>query len=244
MNDIKQAIYDHMIEEHKSSGKLHPSSLGGCIRQAMYKNKDFEETHPKPDWLVWQMNRYGWYEQPIVKALGGHEQFPLETSRWKGRPDLITVIGEVVEVKSFGSSTRVMDLPRHYHKLQVWCYLTMIQDWEGLDDIETGILVYINRWNDLNRKRPRIYVYDVTPTELELSEVLGFMTQLEEWQDREELPPRPYNNPQEHKWDCMKHTYIHAYKHKEWEIQCPFFAHCWPDHIDKYNQPIVEIMPF
>ena len=241
MNDIKEIIYDSMTEEHKGSGKLHPSSLGGCIRKAMYQNKGFKETHPMPDWKKWQLARYGWYEQPIIKALGGWDQFPVENARWKGRVDLFTN-NTLIEVKSFGSSTRVMDLPRHYHKLQVWCYWILAE--EDGHNLDTAHIAYIERWADKHRKKPRIYIYGVTPTELDLTETTDLMNEMEKWQEKDTLPPRPYETPETHKWDCVRKTYNFPNKRTEWEVQCPFFVHCWPDRVDDYNEFVADILPF
>ena len=113
-------------------------------------------------------------------------------------------------------------------------------------NIDAAYIVYIERWVDKHRKKPRIYVYDVTPSDenMDLAEVTNLMVEMERWQEKDKLPTRPYQTPTEHKWDCTSKTYNFPYKRTEQEIQCPYFGHCWPDKVNDYGELAVEMLPF
>ena len=58
----------------------------------------------------------------------------------------------------------------------------------------------------------------------DIDAVLERMADLECWSQDEELPPRPYDHPEDHGWHCVKPKEEHP-------IQCSYFGHCWPNNV-------------
>lgn len=227
--------------------KLHPSSLGSCMKKAMYqfheqqdkKNSKpvrWRQTHPMDAATRWRLYRYGWYEKPFEDALSKDAAFqvPNSNDRWAWRTDMLMLrdgpdfIWDIVDVKSVSPYVPTGELPYAHHLPQIHAYY-VLEDKYG---VPTGdaYLAYITRWKEGNL--PDIYEFKVTPTEQQIEEVKKLMAKYEDWSERDELPPRPYPDPIEHPWDC---TY-YIKKYKQVEIRCPWFGHCWPAHVDDLGE--------
>jgi hypothetical protein len=144
---------------------------------------------------------------------------------------------DLVDVKSVSPWAPSGGLPYVHHLPQIHAYYVLLQDEaerEELWDIGDAYLVYITRWQDDHV--PDMYEYKVTPNEQEIDEVKALMTEFVLWSERDELPPRPYANPEEHPWSCVSYAYNKARKTKEWQIRCPYFLNCWgPNHLDEWG---------
>lgn len=241
MLDIDALVHDYVARDRESeSGKMWPSSLGGCILQEMYRVKGYKETDPMPESTRWKLYRYGWYEQPVVNALRWGEcdvetQVLVGNKYWSGKIDaLVTYPGKpqaILEIKSISPyAVNKSDLPYKHHLLQARCYWFLMTEAIGSPLSASVSIIYVSRWNDDDI--PTIRELDVTPTAEECEAVHQEMEQYEYWFEQEDLPACPYNHPSDHPWNCMSNFWNNTIKQKPWVVQCPYFGHCWPGYVD------------
>ena len=238
--DIAQLVIDYHTQERPStSGKLYPSSLGGCIRLEImrYRNEQarrnkqeipYPESHPMDSATRWKLARYGWYESAF-ECLGGSTQVEVGNKWWSGKIDQLLDEEEpharhILEIKSVSAKARLDKLPYTHHKYQVWCYWLLAEEF-GKNTLShwhpvKASLAYITRWYD--GKEPDILVFDVTPTLKELGETRMLMEQFEDAAQQDELPGIPYSDPYEHDFNC-------AWRDRSGKVlsQCKYYDHCW-----------------
>jgi hypothetical protein len=244
MLNLSAKIYEFFENNRQTNpDKLHPSSLGSCMRKAMYQYHEEEDrksdhpirwsqTHPMDLATKAMLYRFGWYEKPFEDSLDAAFQTPGVNERWSWRTDILIPsesaenTWDVVDVKSVSPWAPSGGLPYAHHLPQIHAYYVLLNDHKTIRD---AYLCYITRWKD--GEIPDIYEFKVTPNEQEIEDIKALMREFEDWSERDELPPKPYANPEEHAWDC---TY-HIKRTNRYEIRCPYFAHCWPDHLDDFG---------
>lgn len=238
--DIAQLVIDYHTQERPStSGKLYPSSLGGCIRLEImrYRNEQarrnkqeipYPESHPMDSATRWKLARYGWYESAF-ECLGGSTQVEVSNEWWSGKIDRL-VDGTIIEVKSVSPYAHLDELPYAHHKYQVWAYW-LLADAECYNPpIHTAVIAYITRWKD--GQEPDILVFDVTPTPQELEETRLLMEQFEDATQQGELPAVPYSSSREHPFNC-------TWRDRNGKVlsRCKHFDHCWQGDEDSTYLP-------
>jgi len=230
--DIAQLVIDYHTQERPStSGKLYPSSLGGCIRQEMMRWHNehargeipYIKTHPMDAATLWKLKRYGWYEQAFA-CVGGVEQVDVESEWWHGKIDRLAN-GTILEVKSLSPYAPYESLPYSAHKYQVWAYWLLADAEHYNPPIHTAVIAYITRWYE--GKEPEIYTFDVTPTAEELEETRCLMEIYEDAAQQDELPGKPFSDAEEHPYLCMRRDK----KSGKVISRCEYYGHCWEDAV-------------
>jgi len=244
MVDLVALVKDYHEQERRSeSGKLYPSSLGGCMRKEMIrwhneqarraeKEKPYPETHPMDTATRWKLARYGWYEaaliNPVLAEYGEHGIFAqrrVEDEHWSGKIDLAFFTNKghhLVEIKTISPyAAKHGNLPYNPHKLQLWAYCLLEKD-----PVYKATLFYITRWWESKHDGPELYQFDVTPTEQDLNDVADEMEMYEHWTKQDTLPEVPFDSPEEHAYLCTGTV------KKQREIRCPYFGLCYPDNVD------------
>jgi hypothetical protein len=255
MINFKELAYARVTGDRPLSGKLHPSSLGGCMRQEMYRFHGYTKTHRKSDWECWMLDRYGWYEQAFRElGLTTKSQFAVSDEMWSGRIDDLIERPDggwmIVDYKSISPWFKGK-LPHDHNLPQIHSYVWLAENM-GMD-VREAVLVYIDRWDDSPQSKPpeppKIRQRDVTPGANDMREIRELMDHFEHWavQNAPEpgtaaLPDRPYDHPEDHQWDCVCHQWKKWLGTREWQIRCPFFGHCWPEFVAKYT-PVPEQDP-
>ncbi|MFC2031448.1 PD-(D/E)XK nuclease family protein [Chloroflexota bacterium] len=248
MIDFKELAYARVTKDHPLSGRLHPSSLSGCIRQEMYRFHGYTKTHRRSAWECWMLDRFGWYEQAFRGiGLPSKQQFAVGNEMWSGRIDDLIEIPDggmmIVDYKSI-SPWYKSKLPLLHNIPQIHAYVWLAENM-GMK-VHSAVLVYIDRWDDSPEKNepepPKIRQYDVTPGAGDLQPVRELMDQFEHWARQNgagpgtaELPDRPYGHPEDHRWDCVAKQWKKWLRTKEWQIRCPYFGHCWPEYVAQYT---------
>jgi len=241
MIDFKKLANDSIVRRPSDKPSLWPSELGGCIRKAMYRFHGYEQTHSRSVFENWKLSRFGWYEHAFdsikVPGMEVKHQHEVGDGLWHGFIDTLLLdkdegVVDIVDYKSMSPGQALKRLPSEHHKPQIWAYGRLLPDFI----IRNYYLVYIDRWYDKSEKPPRIQTCLVNPHSSEIESITEEMEHFEHWAGiagecepgTAPLPDKPYESPEEHKWECLYHTWNDA-----WEIRCPWFGHCWPDHLDE-----------
>lgn len=160
---LSQAIADYLAFSRNtghSSPKLrkfYVSDMGSCLRVRWLKRKGIEqEFEPFVNWTLQIGNMYHDYAYKALEAKGllVASEETLENEHFKGRFDGKVLMEDrvrqaIADIKSIGGwklgKLVETDIPDSNYIAQLFTYLIMLHD-EGLClDIDTGILLFINK---------------------------------------------------------------------------------------------------
>jgi len=253
---IRELIVDHVrkqqaasrrawIQRHQGAEpKLHPSSLGGCPRKAIWQAVDAYPNHPLHvdvthpfDLYVQEVMHAGnvWEEENAraLEAAGATRHPHIGNQHWTAEPDFALRENgtlHIIEHKNTAEHNFAIKrrLPYEFHCAQLACYGALVDAREAVD----CILYYHGRghwaefrvWPDQQhlvwegrvdgKLRSGVFDFDLA----------GRMAALEGYWTRQQLPPR-YESPFTRTFGgCVRGS-----KRRGYWPGCPYFAHCWPE---------------
>jgi len=228
------------IVAERDSDSLHPSGLRGCDRKLLLGATGAKKTNPMDIETKWKLSRFGTYEALLKPGLVAYaqehdmalvDQLELRWMDFHGYVDfaLRDQHGDehiYVEIKSSAPSAFSKgSMPYEAHVAQAQAYYVM--GWKAKIDWRPWrvLILYVSRWYD--GKLPDFRIFDVTPTQEEQDELIGYMALMNDFKKQKHIPDVPFSHSAEHPFLCTR---------KEWKTgktfpSCEYFDLCWSEEL-------------
>jgi len=236
------------------AGAIHPSTLGKCVRQAIYQYRGVE---PDREWTDRDLRVFamgyriedfvGDAYEPTGELIA--HSVPLQ-GQWRG----VDVVGEVdlilrvdggwaiADVKSVHSGSFGHNaFPYHSHAMQVGAYEWLVSGDHIAGFItnkhgqrQSSRIIYVSK-DDLRVDISRIGEEAQEMALQEIDQLVGYI-------ELDTIPDRPFESPEEHAWLCAKRV-RKGYKRKdgtwsklpEYIPKCRYFKRCWGVMPEEWN---------
>lgn len=227
--DAVDAYIDSVTDEREPDGMWHPSSMFGCIRQAVYTVRGAEKTEPldgasKRRFYIGHRLHES-VQRALELAVGVAIYYP-EFEVWgagiAGHGDAIVQLDDgkwyIIEIKSIKKAGMRLGLPKEQHVQQAKMYAWMVRQYGFFysethfdpKDISGILMVYVEK-EELQIVE-RFIPWDDTWNG-EIAEQLVELNMYKD--DKESLPPRlPYTAKGKKHWMCN---------------YCPYLTKCYSD---------------
>jgi len=239
----KQAT-EEWLAKYGDSPRLHPSTVGHCLRQAMWKSLaghpdhplHVEPTHPLDLYVQEVMNSGNVWEEVNAKALlslGAEHSVRFDTPPWAFELDFLLPgdVPIIIEHKDTSEANFRYKgrLPYEHHCTQLCIYELLMERETGKP--HSGILYYNGRghwaefqvWSEGSSIIWEGEVDGLLKSGVFDTDVAETVATLEGYWHSQELPPK-LSSPFGKRFACLKGGGSRGY----WPA-CQYFSVCWPD---------------